>query len=121
MIYIEKNTAQNKLNLTLSNDTITTGLTSNYTLYLKSGQHITPYLFSMTDISSYPHRYNLFIVSGSTFSAATIGYYDYEVKNSDVYTGTTLEKGKCILTGNTSNTIYTNNTNTNTTYIDNRD
>ena len=120
MIYLNKNLSSNKLNLTLSCDTILTGLSNSYTLKLYSGQIQNPVSFSMNDVSIYKDRYNLFYVSGSTLSAMTNGYYNYDVINS-AYSATTLETGKCILTSNTTHTSYVDKAKAQVTkYVDNR-
>ena len=102
----------NKVYLTLSQDTLLTGLTSNYTLYIASSQQQVPVQISMTDISTVTDRYNKFIIPSSAVTISD-GYYNYTVMNS-AYSTTILETGKVLVTGGTTNVKYTNTVNNQT-------
>ena len=108
----------NEIFLTLSQDTLLSGLTSSYTLNIYSQQQSTPYTISLTAISS-TTRYEEFIVSGASLTGLTDGYYDYSVYNS-AYSATTLEVGKCLISGNSINQKSIDSGTNNNKLIDNR-
>lgn len=118
MIFLNKN-QNNNIFLSLSQDTLLSGLTDNYILSIYSTQQQIPFTLNLTDISTKKNRYNQFTVSGTILSGITNGYYNYKVYNT-AYSANTIEIGKIIITGTTQvMNKYINANNTIKKYIDN--
>jgi hypothetical protein len=94
MLYIIKNTSNNIYSTIVLQQSGVTN--TGYTLLLISEQDNTNYTISnLTDVSSYPLRYSLFILnSGQTYNLIDGDYY-YSIYKSDL---NILEQGKAKIT-----------------------
>ena len=137
MIYINKNSS-NTVALSLSNNVTITGQTVYFLFEFENTQTRESVLFTGTDTSSNPYRYNKFdiIESGTSFvnlTAAVVnlepeGWWDYNVYQMtgqtnlslSGVTGGPIQKGKVYVSGTTvahgQQTIYTGENESRTVY-----
>ncbi len=112
MIYINKDEVNNIV-LTLSE---VSTLTNPYYLFVFQNEmnpESTPILFTTTDISAYPERYNQFLLDEPVDVELIKGQYSYFVYESLIpptsiedTTGDVIEEGRMVVSGAILNSIY---------------
>lgn len=115
MIYIDQ-ASTNNIVLTLSE--VTTVSTPHYLFVFTNEMNTTstPQLFTASDTSSYPDRYNLFSLDEPTDITLIKGQYKYEIYESSTpyvqplsinqTTGTVIEEGRMVVSGPQGSSIY---------------
>ena len=112
MIYINKDEVNNIV-LTLSE---VSSLTNPFYLFVFQNEmnpESDPILFSTTDISSYPERFNQFLLDEPVDVELIKGQYTYSVYESLIApatiqdtTGIVIEEGRMVVSGAVVNSIY---------------
>lgn len=117
MIYVAQNSA-NKIVLTLTE--VTTVTNPSY-LFVFTNEFdtntTTQILFTATDTSLYPERYNLFSLVEPTDLSLVIGQYTYQIyEKSGPFTtplsiaqttGVVIEEGRMVVSGPAPSSVYT--------------
>jgi len=115
MIYLEQGVV-NQIVLTLSE--VTTVANPHYLFVFTNEMNTTstPQLFTASDTSAYPERYNLFSLNEPTDISLIQGQFTYQVYESNVpfvlplsiaqTTGVVIEEGRMVVSGPAGNSIY---------------
>ena len=115
MIYIEQGVV-NQIVLTLTE--VTTVPTPHYLFAFTNEMNTAsvPQLFTTADTSSYPERYNLFVLNEPVDIILKQGQFIYQVYQSSVpytlpltiaqTTGVVIEEGRMVVSGPVGNSIY---------------
>jgi hypothetical protein len=115
MIYIEQGVI-NQVVLTLTE--VTTVPTPHYLFAFTNEMNTAsvPQLFTTADTSSYPERYNLFVLNEPVDIILKQGQFIYQVYQSSVpytlpltiaqTTGVVIEEGRMVVSGPVGNSIY---------------
>ena len=115
MIYIEQGVI-NQVVLTLTE--VTTVPTPHYLFAFTNEMNTTsvPQLFTTADTSSYPERYNLFVLNEPVDIILKQGQFIYEIYESSVpyvlpltiaqSTGVVIEEGRMVVSGPVGTSIY---------------
>ena len=115
MIYLEQGVI-NQIVLTLTE--VTTVATPHYLFAFRNEFNTTSstQLFTTADISSYPERYNLFVLNEPVDIILKQGQFIYEIYQSSTpyilpltiaqTTGVVIEEGRMVVSGPVGNSIY---------------
>lgn len=116
MIYVAQNSS-NKIVLTLTEVTTVTNPSYLFVFTNEYNTTSTPILFTATDTSSYPERYNLFNLVEPTDLNLVVGQYTYEIyEKSGPFTlplsiaqttGVVIEEGRMVVSGPAPSSVYT--------------
>jgi hypothetical protein len=97
MLNLNKSITSNIV-VTVTSDSYPQVSGSAYLLNLYSQQQNEPVQIVINDISTYPWRYNKFVIPSGSFSVLAPSTYNYWITTSGSTPNIELERGKCLLT-----------------------